>query len=104
MYAVIRERGKQYKVEPGKSIEIDLKENTKKGDTLELTDVLMVSKDGETQIGVPTVENAKVISEVQGHTKGKKLVVMKFRRRKDSRTKQGHRQKHTKIKIKEIVS
>jgi large subunit ribosomal protein L21 len=104
MYAVIRERGKQYKVEPGKSIEIDLKENTKKGDTLELTDVLMVSKDGETQIGVPTVENAKVISEVQGHTKGKKLVVMKFRRRKDSRTKQGHRQKYTKIKIKEIVS
>ena len=104
MYAVIRERGKQYKVEPGKSIEIDLKENTKKGDTLELTDVLMVSKDGETQIGVPTVENAKVISEVQGHTKGKKLVVMKFRRRKDSRTKRGHRQKYTKIKIKEIVS
>ena len=104
MYAVIRERGKQYKVEPGKSIEIDLKENTKKGDTLELTDVLMVSKDGETQIGAPTVENAKVISEVQGHTKGKKLVVMKFRRRKDSRTKQRHRQKYTKIKIKEIVS
>ena len=103
MYAVIRERGKQYKVEPGKSIEIDLKENAKKGDTLELTDVLMVSKDGETQIGAPTVENAKVISEVQGHTKGKKLVVMKFRRRKDSRTKQGHRQKYTKIKINEIV-
>jgi large subunit ribosomal protein L21 len=104
MYAVIRERGKQYKVEPGKSIEIDLKEDTKKGDTLELTDVLMVSKDGETQIGTPTVENAKVISEVQGHTKGRKLVVMKFRRRKDSRTKRGHRQKYTKIKIKEIVS
>ena len=104
MYAVIRERGKQYKVEPGKSIEIDLKEDTKKGDTLELTDVLMVSKDGETQIGTPTVENAKVISEVKGHTKGKKLVVMKFRRRKDSRTKRGHRQKYTKIKINEIVS
>jgi large subunit ribosomal protein L21 len=104
MYAVIRERGKQYKVEPGKIIEIDLKEDTKKGDTLELTDVLMVSKDGETQIGTPTVENAKVISEVQGHTKGKKLVVMKFRRRKDSRTKRGHRQKYTKIKINEIVS
>jgi len=81
MYAVIKERGKQYKVEPGQSIEIDLKEDTKKGDTLELTDVLMVSKDGETQIGAP-----------------------KFRRRKDSRTKNGHRQKYTKIKIKEIVS
>jgi LSU ribosomal protein L21P len=47
----------------------------------------MVSKEGETFIGKPTVENAKVISEVQGHVKGKKLVVMKFRRRKDSRTK-----------------
>ncbi|MBS1259353.1 MAG: 50S ribosomal protein L21 [Candidatus Scalindua arabica] len=104
MYAVIKEGGKQYKVEPGKSIEIDLKGNVKKGDTLELKDVLMVSKEGKTQIGTPTVENAKVISEVQNHTKGRKLVVMKFRRRKDSRTKQGHRQKHTKIKIKEIVS
>ncbi|KKL05636.1 hypothetical protein LCGC14_2604060, partial [marine sediment metagenome] len=46
MYAVIREGGKQYKVEPGKSIQIDLKENVNKGDTLEFTDVLMVSKDG----------------------------------------------------------
>ncbi len=45
MYAVIREGGKQYKVEPGKSIQIDLKENVSKGDTLEFTDVLMVSKD-----------------------------------------------------------
>ena len=64
----------------------------------------MVSKDGKTQIGTPTVENAKVISEVQSNTKGKKLVVMKFRRRKDSRTKRGHRQKYTKVKINEIVS
>jgi len=104
MYAVIREGGKQYKVEPGKSIQIDFKENVNKGDTLEFTDVLMVSKDGKTYVGKPTVENAKVVSEVQGHIKGKKLVVMKFRRRKDSRTKRGHRQKYTKIKIKEIIS
>jgi large subunit ribosomal protein L21 len=104
MYAVIRERGKQYKVEPGNVIEIDLKDDAKKGDTLEHNEVLMVSKDGETQIGAPTIENAKVISEVQGQTKGKKLTIMKFRRRKDSRTKNGHRQKYTKIKITEIVS
>jgi large subunit ribosomal protein L21 len=64
----------------------------------------MVSKEGKTQIGTPTVENAKIISEVQSNTKGKKLVVMKFRRRKDSRTKRGHRQKYTKVKINEIVS
>ncbi len=104
MYAVIRECGKQYKVEPGESIEIDLRENTKKGDMLEHEEVIMISKDGNVQIGTPTVENAKVISEVQGHSKGKKLTVMKFRRRKDSRTKRGHRQKYTKIKINEIVS
>ncbi len=104
MYAVIKEGGKQYKVEPGESIEIDLRENAKKGDTLEHKEVLMVSKDGNTVIGTPTVENAKVISEVQGQSKGKKLTVMKFRRRKDSRTKRGHRQKYTKIKINEIVT
>ncbi len=104
MYAVIREGGKQYKVEPGESIEIDLRANAKKGDTLEHADVIMISKDGDTQIGTPNVENAKVISEVQGHSKGKKLTVMKFRRRKDSRTKRGHRQKYTKVKISEIVT
>ena len=104
MYAVIKDGGKQYKVEPGKSVQVDLKENVKKGDTLEFKDVLMVSKEGKTYIGRPTLENAKVISEVQGHVKGKKLVVMKFRRRKDSRTKRGHRQKYTRVKIKEVVS
>lgn len=104
MYAVIKNEGKQYKVEPGKSLDIDLKENLKKGDTLEFNEVLMVSKEDETFIGKPTVENAKVISEVQGHVKGKKIVVMKFRRRKDSRTKNGHRQKYTRVKVNEIVT
>ncbi len=103
MYAVIKDGGKQYKVEPGKSLQIDLKDNVKKGDTLEFNDVLMVSKEGETLIGKPTLENAKVVSEVQGQVKGKKLIVMKFRRRKDSRTKRGHRQKYTTVNIKEIV-
>lgn len=103
MYAVIKDGTKQYKVEPGRSVQIDLKDNVKKGDTLEFKEVLMVSKEGKTLIGKPTLENAKVISEVQGQVKGKKLVVMKFRRRKDSRVKTGHRQKYTKVKIKEII-
>ena len=104
MYAVIKDRGKQYKVEPGEIIRIDLKEDLKKGDTFEFEDVLLVSKEVKTSVGKPTVENAKVISEVQGHVKGKKLIVMKFRRRKDSRTKVGHRQKYTRVKITEVVS
>ncbi|MCP5002610.1 MAG: 50S ribosomal protein L21 [Planctomycetes bacterium] len=104
MYAVVKNKGKQYKVEPGKSLDIDLNGNLKKGDILEFEDVLMISKEGETVIGKPTVENAKVISEVEGHVKGKKIVVMKFRRRKDSRTKNGHRQRYTRVKVSEIVS
>ena len=103
MYAVIKDGMKQYKVEPGRNVQIDLKGNVKKGDTLEFNNVLMVSKEGKTLIGKPTIENAKVITEVLGHVKGKKLVVMKFRRRKDSRVKTGHRQKYTKVNIKEIV-
>lgn len=104
MYAVIKDGGKQYKVEPGESIQIDLRENFNKGDTLEFKDVLMISKEGKTYIGSPTLKNAKVISEVQGHVKGEKIVIMKFRRKKDSRTKRGHRQKYTRVKIKEVVS
>lgn len=102
MYAVIREGGKQYKVEPGKNIQIDFKENVNKGDTLEFTDVLMVSKEGKTCVGKPTVENAKVISEVQGHTKSKKLIIMKFRRRKDPGLNEGIDRNIQELKLKKL--
>lgn len=103
MYAVIKDNGKQYKVKTGDNIWLDLKEDTKKGDIIEFNDILLYSTENETKIGTPLVPDVKVVAEVKGMKKGKKLVVMKFRRRKDSRTKRGHRQKYTEVNIKEIV-
>ena len=103
MYAVIKDNGKQYKVKPGDNIWIDLKEENTKGNTIEFNDILLYSNDSETKVGTPLVSDVKVIGEIKGMRKGKKLVVMKFRRRKDSRTKKGHRQKYTEVNIKEIV-
>lgn len=104
MYAVIKDNGKQYKVKTGDTIWLDLKEETKKGDTIEFNDVLLYSNDNETKVGTPLVTDVKVVAEIKGMKKGKKLVVMKFRRRKNSRTKKGHRQKYTEVNIKEIVT
>ncbi|MGR3317064.1 MAG: 50S ribosomal protein L21 [Candidatus Anammoxibacter sp.] len=104
MYAVIKDKGKQYKVKTGDSIWLDLNEDSKEGDLIEFNDILLYSNDDETKVGTPLVSNVKVVAEVKGMKKGKKLVIMKFRRRKDSRTKNGHRQKYTEVNIKEIVS
>lgn len=104
MYAVFSDNGKQYKVAAGDTIWLDLKDDANVGDTIEFGDVLMLSNDGETRIGTPLLSDVKVTARVNGARKGKKLVVMKFRRRKDSRTKRGHRQRYTEVNIEEIVS
>ncbi|MGR3177041.1 MAG: 50S ribosomal protein L21 [Candidatus Anammoxibacter sp.] len=104
MYAVMKDKGKQYKVKTGDNIWLDLNEDSKEGDLIEFKDILVYSNDDETKVGTPLVPNVKVVAEVKGMKKGKKLVIMKFRRRKDSRTKNGHRQKYTEVNIKEIVS
>ena len=104
MYAVMKDKGKQYKVKTGDNIWLDLNEDSKEGDLIEFNDILVYSNDDETKVGTPLVPNVKVVAEVKGMKKGKKLVIMKFRRRKDSTTKNGHRQKYTEVNIKEIVS
>ncbi len=103
MYAVIKDNGKQYKVKPGDNIWVDLKKDTNSGDTIEFDNVLLYSNDDTVEIGKPLVPDIKVLGEIKGEKKGKKMVVMKFRRRKDSRTKKGHRQHYTEVKIKEIA-
>ena len=104
MYAVIKDKGKQFKVKTGDNIWLDLKEDSKEGDLIEFNDILLYSNDDETKVGTPLIPNMKVVAEVKGMRKAKKLVIMKFRRRKDSRTKNGHRQRYTEVNIKEIVS
>lgn len=102
MYAIINDSGKQYRVEKGMELDVDVK-NLDSGDTIEFSDVLLLGGDGGTQVGTPTVPQAKVIAEVKGEVKGKKVEIMHWRRRKNSRTHKGHRQRYTRISIKDII-
>ena len=102
MYAIIKTGGKQYKVAEGEILEIE-KLEVDVGSEVEFDQVLMIS-DGESdiKIGAPYVEGAKVIAEVSAQDRGKKITVIKFRRRKHYMRKQGHRQYFTAVKIKAI--
>jgi large subunit ribosomal protein L21 len=100
MYAVIRDRGRQYSVREGDTFNIDLM--TDPGESIDFSDVLLLSGDGDVKVGKPTVEGATVNASVIGLAKGPKLDVLKYRRRKDSKVKTGHRQKYTRIRIEKI--
>ncbi|SFB16445.1 50S ribosomal protein L21 [Clostridium frigidicarnis] len=102
MYAVLTTGGKQYKVAEGDVIFVE-KLNAEVETTVELTEVLAVSKDnGEFVVGKPVVEGAKVVAKVLSQDKAKKVVVFKFKAKKDYRRKQGHRQPYTKLVIEKI--
>jgi large subunit ribosomal protein L21 len=97
MYAVIRTGGKQYRVTEGDRVRVEKLEG-EVGSTLVIDDVLMVG--GETvSIGKPVVAGAKVIATITGQDRAKKVIVFKFRRRKNYRRKNGHRQPYTELKI-----
>jgi large subunit ribosomal protein L21 len=101
MYAIVRTGGKQYQVANGDQLRVE-KLDGNVGDTIELTDVLMVVDEGKVEIGQPVVENAKVFATISEQGRAKKVIVFKKKRRKGYRLKNGHRQSYTAIKIKEI--
>lgn len=102
MYAVVVTGGKQYKVAKGDVIYVE-KLNAEVDSTVELDEVLVVSKEnGELVVGKPVVEGAKVVAKVAGQGKAKKVLVFKYKRKKDYRKRQGHRQPYTKLVIEEI--
>ena len=103
MYAVIRTGGKQYRVSPGDSIEVE-KLPYDVGEQIELDEVLLVSNDSGPKIGQPLVEGAKVKATVTRQTKGRKVIIFKFRPSKRYRRKRGHRQHYTRLRIDEIVA
>jgi large subunit ribosomal protein L21 len=103
MYAVIATGGKQYRVEQGETLHVE-KLGVDAGQTLEFTDVLLVSDGANIKVGTPHVSGAKVTAEVLGDLKGPKLLIYKFRRRKGYRRKTGHRQPYTQIKITSITA
>jgi large subunit ribosomal protein L21 len=103
MFAIIETGGKQYRVEEGLELNVDLlKADT--GNNLSIDSVLLVEKDGDTKIGEPYVMGAKVECEVLGHIRGKKIVVFHKLPKKDARKTQGHRQDYTQLKVKSITA
>jgi large subunit ribosomal protein L21 len=102
MFAIINTGGKQYKVSEGDLLKVE-KITADLDSIVELTDVLAVSSgDGELTLGNPLVEGARVTAKVIAHGKAKKVIVFKFKAKKDYRKKQGHRQPFTKILIEKI--
>lgn len=101
MYVIIEDGGKQYKVSNGETIDFE-KKPLAVGMKVEFDKVLLCADDTDILIGAPYVQNCKVMGTVVGQVKGPKLVIMKVRKKKASKTKTGHRQKYTRIKIEEI--
>ena len=101
MYAVIKSGGKQHKVSEGEEILLE-KISLDEGEVIEFSEVLAVNKDGNLNVGKPLLEGAVVKGKVINHLKTKKITVIKMKRRKDYRKKQGHRQNLTKVKIESI--
>ena len=101
MYAVIKSGGKQHKVSEGEEILLE-KISLDEGEIIEFSEVLAVNKDGTLNVGKPLLNGAVVKGKVINHLKSKKINVIKMKRRKDYRKKQGHRQNLTKVKIESI--
>jgi large subunit ribosomal protein L21 len=98
MYAVIKTGGKQYRVTPGDTIEVE-KLQGEVGDAVAITDVLMITSEKGAVIGAPTVKGAEVTGTITGQDKGKKITIQKFKRRGGYKKRLGHRQLLTRIKI-----
>jgi large subunit ribosomal protein L21 len=100
-YAIIRSGGKQFRAEPGKMVRIPTIA-AEVGDTVTFDDILLAGDGESIKVGLPALDGASVIGEVVRHGKDKKVIIFKWKRRKNYRRKQGHRQKFTEVRIGEI--
>ncbi len=103
MYAIIDDGGKQYKVEEGQLLDIEYRADAEAGSELTFDKVLAVGGDGDFKVGKPEVSGASVVATVVEQTQADKIYIQKFRRRKNSKRRTGHRQKYTTIKISKIA-
>ena len=101
MYAIIKTGGKQYKVSEGDLVRVE-KLAYEVGETVDFDQVLLVSNDGDLKVGAPLVEGAKESATVEDQNKDKKIVVYKYKPKKQYRKKHGHRQPYTLVKINSI--
>ena len=101
MYAVIRTGGKQYRVAEGARLKVE-RLDAAEGDDVEFDQVLLVGEGDDVKIGTPLVEGGKVTGTVEAQGKGRKVEVVKFKRRKNYRRTKGHRQQFTQVRITNI--
>lgn len=101
MYAIIRTGGRQFRVEPGRTIQLPSLP-AEAGDTVTFNEVLLGATDDGVKVGAPLVAGAAVTAQVVRHGRGEKITIFKFKRRKNYRRKQGHRQNFTEVLIGDI--
>ena len=101
MYAVVKTRGKEYRISQGDIIRVEKLEGNV-GDKVTLKDVLMVSQEGQVQFGTPHLTNAVVTGEIVQQVKGRKVLTYKMKKRKNYRRFKGHRQTYVYLKVNEI--
>lgn len=101
MYAVIQTGGKQYRVAPGDKLRVE-KLNAAEGESVQFSEVLMVANGDDVKIGKPFVEGGSVTATVTAQGRGKKVEIIKFRRRKHHMKRQGHRQSYTELEITDV--
>jgi len=102
-FAIIETGGKQYKVSASKILEIE-KLNAKVGETVKFKNVLLLNDDKSTEVGSPSIDGAMVEAKLIDNVKDRTVLIFHKRRRKHSRKKNGHRQRHSKIQITKIMS
>src|SRR5687768_14553595 len=101
MYAIIKSGGKQFRAEPGQTIKVPSL-SAEVGDTVTFGEVLLTGGDDGVNLGAPVVDGAEVTGEVVQTGKDRKVIIFKWKRRKNYRRKQGHRQAFTEVRIGEI--
>jgi large subunit ribosomal protein L21 len=101
MYAVIKTGGKQYKVSEGQTLKVE-KIDAEEGASIDLSEILMIADGDDVKIGKPFIEGGNVSATITSHGRGKKVNIVKFKRRKHHRKQMGHRQSYTEIKIDRI--
>lgn len=104
MYAIVEISGKQYKVQEGDIVFVDRIENAEEGSKITFDKVLLLSDDKKVTVGQDSIKGAKVEATVVGHGKSKKIIVFKYKAKKNYRRTQGHRQPYTKIQIEKIAT
>ncbi len=102
MYAIVETGGKQYRMSPGKTFVVEKLEG-QVGEEVVFDRVLALVENGETKVGQPFLEAVQVKARILDHGKGKKIIVFKYKPKKNYRRKKGHRQPFTRVRVEEIA-